>query len=206
MNPDWCTICDERLPASPSPAPGSTIIGGGARCVGDDGPWLLCEPSLEIVSGGGTIFGMLPPPKPNGKGERPDAPLPVEPFSRSGSLRSDDAEPLRFGLGGIKADTLGVESLEGSRGVNECEREWTCGVPAEVDGEGVSGGDIGEPWLDGGSGPRRPFLGGDVESSAETTGKGYFILNEDVDGEGIGDEDVAALLLTLSLRYVLIFW
>lgn len=60
--------------------------------------------------------------------------------------------------------------------------------------------------MDGGRGPRRAFLGGDVESSAETTGKGYFILNEAVDGEGIGDDDVAALLLTLSLRYVLIFW
>ena len=113
--------------------------------MGDEGPWLLCEPSLEMVSGGGTIFGVLPPPKPNGKGERPDAPLPVEPLSRSGSPRSDDAEPLRFGLGGIRPDTFGVESLDGSLGVKEWEREWTCDVAVEVDDEGVSGGDIGEP-------------------------------------------------------------
>ena len=113
--------------------------------MGDEGPWLLCEPSLEMVSGGGTIFGVLPPPKPKGKGERPDAPLPVEPLSRSGSPRSDDAEPLRFGLGGIRPDTFGVESLDGSLGVKEWEREWTCDVAVEVDDEGVSGGDIGEP-------------------------------------------------------------
>ena len=71
-------------------------------------------------------------PKPNGK-----AALDVEPAprllaccidnlrSRGGSYSDgDDADPLRLGLGGT-SPSLGEDSLEGKRGVNECDRECT---------------------------------------------------------------------------------
>ena len=108
------------------------------------------------------------PPKPKGNGDRPDVPLPEDPLSRSDSRDSEEADPLRFGLGGTSPDGFGPDSLDGRRGVNECERECTCD---EVDDDGVRGGVMGEAWLDIG-GPRRVFLGGEVDSSADITGNG----------------------------------
>lgn len=71
----------------------------------------------------GESFAWAPPaPKPNGNGERDEEPLPTEPLSRSGSLDSEEAEPLRWGLGGMRLD-FWADSFEGRRGVNECERE-----------------------------------------------------------------------------------
>ena len=105
------------------------------------------------------------PPKPKGKGERPDGPLPIDALSRSESLDSDEAEPLRFGLGG-RRPLFCEDNFDGRRGVNECERECTCD---DVDEAGVSGGVMGDGLVNGG--PRRAFFGGEVDTS-ETTGKG----------------------------------
>ena len=65
---------------------------------------------------------MVFPPKPKGKGERPEGPLPIELWSRSGSRDSDEAEPLRFGEGGSRP-VFCEESFDGRRGVKEWERE-----------------------------------------------------------------------------------
>ena len=74
---------------------------------------------------------------------------------------------MRFGLGGRRPDFC-AESFEGRRGVKECDRE--CTWEEDVEEAGVSGGVIGDAFVDGG--PRREFFGGEVDSSADITGNG----------------------------------
>ena len=104
MNPEWCTICDARL--FPPSSSGSIIV-VGASSVGEGGPWLTCPSGMLIADG--EALRLPPPLKPKGKGDWPDVPLPAEPFSR---FDSDDAEPLRFGLGGMRPDFC-ADSLDG---------------------------------------------------------------------------------------------
>jgi hypothetical protein len=92
------------------------------------------------------------------------SPLPVRLRSRSVSLCMLPAEFLRTGVGGASAAapvaTLWSASLDGRRGVKDCERVWACtcvGVSAGLGGalplrEGVGGpeGDIFNVGAEGG--------------------------------------------------------
>jgi len=109
---------------------------------------------------------------------------------------SDDADPFRLGLGGTSPPSLGAESFEGRRGVNECVRVWTW--PPET---GVSGG---VPLLTGEEAADRApsFCGGEDDRPSEVAldGKGKFFWVWEGAGDVVGDG--TAVLLTLSARFV----
>ena len=125
MNPEWKTIWEVRFWLFESSSASGSMIVGGANSPGD----------AEDLS---PTDGL----RLKGKAEREDDAEPpgVRSFSPSflseREMFSDEADPLRFGLGGTKPPSFGADNFDGNRGVNECERACT-GPDA-----GVNGGEV----------------------------------------------------------------
>ena len=170
MNPEWYTSCDERLsfrcPLASVPSLGSTMVGGASSV--DDAPGrssgLIPSPLA------GDMDRELPKPKGNdGRGVGPEPRLPLEGMFFLSNSASGGENVLILGLGGT-SPSLGDASLDGSFGVNECER--VCTLPLF----GVSGGFVRLTGEDEAEPPRRGTrCGGDEEglSAVVTEGKGY---------------------------------